>query len=163
MRSQDLDPEISQANTPGLRITKPDEAERLVRSALLALDRLEPLVEEETRLMRIGKVRPALAMAVEKHKAAQVYTRCLELLKGNAIAIGRFRPENLEMLRLRHQGFSKTMGINMAVVSTARTVSEGLVRELADSLGRDRGIKTYAPSGVSRKKGTLPLSVSKMS
>ena len=55
------------------------------------------------------------------------------------------------------------MSVNMAVVSTARTVSEGLIRDLADAMGTNRGVKTYAPAGVTRKMGTIPLAVSKMS
>jgi hypothetical protein len=164
MRSKDPIPEPAPSLSDlRARITRPEEADQLVRTALTALDALEPLIEQETSLMRIGKVRDALGMAMKKHDAAQRYTRCLELLKGNAIAIGRFKPDTLELLRRRHEVFTRTMSVNMAVVSTARTVSEGLIRDLADAMGTNRGVKTYAPAGVTRKMGTIPLAVSKMS
>lgn len=146
-----------------LRVSKPEEAEQLVASAVSALDRLEPLIEEETRLFKLGKVRDALGLAVEKNEAAETYTRCLEALKNNAIAIGRFQPEGLDGLRERHEVFSTTMALNMAVVATARTVSEGLLRELAETMGQNSGPKTYHRGGVSRKAGTAPLSLSKVS
>lgn len=148
---------------PRPRVTKSGEAETLVASALDALDRLEPLIESETVLFKSGKVRDALGMAMEKNSAAQEYTRCLEMLKTNAIAIGRFQPERLDELRSRHEAFSKKMALNMAVVATARTVSEGLLRELADNVGKNASPRTYHRTGVNRKPGTAPLAVSKVS
>lgn len=144
-----------------LKVTRAEEAEQLVSSALEALDRLEPLIEEETRLFKAGKAREALNLAVEKNEAAQIYTLCLETLKNNAIAIGRFQPANLEALRSRHEGFSAKMALNMAVVATARTVSEGLLRDLADAVGKNGSPKTYVRNGVTRKAGTAPLAVSR--
>lgn len=146
-----------------IRISRPEEAEDIVRSALEALETLEPLIAEETALFRAGKVRAALSLAMEKNEAAQHYSRCLEVLKGNAIAIGRFRPEGLELLKKRHEVFSEAMALNMAVVSTARTVSEGLLRDLADVVGKNASPKTYAKGQILRKPGTTPLSVSKVS
>lgn len=146
-----------------LKVSNPEEAQALVASAVTALDRLEPLIDEETRLFKAGKVREALGMALEKNEAAQSYTRCLEALKNNAIAIGRFQPEELDDLRTRHEEFSSKMALNMAVVATARTVSEGLLRDLADSIGQNAGPKTYFKGGVTRKPGTAPLSLSKVS
>jgi hypothetical protein len=147
---------------PRPKVTRPDEAETLVGSALTALDSLEPLIEQETELFRKGRVREALAMAMAKNEAAQSYTRCLEVLKANAIALGRFQPPNLPRLKERHEAFSRLMSLNMAVVSTARTVSEGLIRDLADTLGQNASPKTYLRGGnVHRKAGTAPLALSK--
>lgn len=154
---------IAERSEPRLRVSNLEDALTLVASAIHALDRLEPLIDEETRLFKLGKVRDALTMAVEKNEAAQTYTRCLEALKSNAIAIGRFQPDDLDLLRDRHEAFSTKMALNMAVVATARTVSEGLLRELADAVGQNSGPKTYVRGGISRKPGTAPLSLSKVS
>lgn len=147
---------------PRPKVTRLEEAETLVDSALNALDRLEPIIAQETELFRKGRVREALALAMDKNEAAQLYTRCLEILKSNAIAIGRFQPPGLGSLKNRHEAFSRLMGLNMAVVATARTVSEGLMRELADTLSHNASPKTYQRGGaVHRKAGTTPLSLSK--
>ena len=163
MRSRSQEPERQPLPRADLRsrVSTPEEAETLVRSALASLDRLEPLIAEETARFRDGKVREALAMAMEKNTAAQDYTRCLELLKSNAIAIGRFRPVELDNLRARHELFSKMMVMNMAVVATARTVSEGLMRDLADTLGKNASPRIYSNGVIVRKPGTAPLAVSK--
>jgi hypothetical protein len=144
-----------------LKVTRPDEAETLVAAALEALDHLEPLIEEETAFFKAGKVREALHLALAKNEAAQAYTRCLETLKSNAIAIGRFQPSGLDDLRARHEAFSAKMALNMAVVATARTVSEGLLRDLADAVGKNGAPRTYHRGGVSKKAGTAPLALSK--
>jgi hypothetical protein len=147
---------------PRPKVTRPEDAETLVTSALSALDRLEPIIERETELFRKGQVREALALAMDKNAAAQVYTRCLETLKSNAIAIGRFQPAGLPNLKNRHEGFAKLMSVNMAVVATARTVSEGLMRDLADTLGQNASPKTYLRGGgIQRRAGTAPLALSK--
>lgn len=144
------------------KVTRPEEAETLVASAITALDALEPLIEQETELFRKGQVREALALAMAKNEAAQSYTRCLEVLKSNAIAIGRFQPPSLAGLRSRHESFARLMSLNMAVVATARTVSEGLMRDLADTLGQNASPKTYLRGGgTHRKAGTAPLALSK--
>lgn len=156
--------QLAERQDARLRVSTPEEAQSLVASALDALNNLEPLIIEETRLFKIGKVRDALSMALEKNGAAFTYTRCLEALKTNAIAIGRFQPDDLEQLRVRHEEFSARMALNMAVVATARTVSEGLLRDLADSIGQNASPKTYVRGGnVTRKPGTAPLSLSKVS
>jgi hypothetical protein len=143
------------------RVTRAEDADELVASTLRALEKLEPLIRQETELFRIGKVREALAMAMEKNDAAQGYTLCLEYLKTNAIALGRFRPQGLQELRDRHEAFSELMRMNMAVVATARTVSEGLMRDLADAIGRNSSPTVYARGQIVRRPGTAPLSVSK--
>ncbi len=145
------------------RVSKPEEAAELVASALAALDRLEPVIRDETALFKAGKVREALGLAITKNAAAQDYTRCLETLKTNAIAIGRFQPEGLDALRDRHEAFSGLMSLNLAVVATARTVSEGLLRDLADAVGKNATPKTYRRDGIDRKPGTAPLALSKVS
>lgn len=143
------------------RVLSAENANELVSATLAALDRLEPLIREETELFRIGKVRDALAMAMDKNDAAQAYTLCLEYLKSNAIAIGRFQPEDLPELKRRHELFAELMRMNMAVVATARTVSEGLMRDLADAISKSSSPTTYARGTLVRKPGTAPLSLSK--
>jgi hypothetical protein len=151
----------ARVNTERPRVAREEDAEELVASTLSALDRLEPLIRTETELFRMGRVRDALAMAMDKNEAAQAYTICLEYLKSNAIALGRFRPSRLDELKSRHEAFSELMRMNMAVVATARTVSEGLMRDLADALGKNNSPTIYANGQIVRRPGTAPLSLSK--
>lgn len=153
----------AEAETRRFRITSESEAIELVDATLSILDELEPLIETETKLFKAGKVKDALALALEKNAAAQTYTRCLEGLRHNAVAIGRFQPPRLEELRHRHQSFGERMALNLAVISTTRTVSEGLVRELASAVSQTAGPTTYTRGNSRQKPATAPLVLSRQS
>jgi hypothetical protein len=129
------------------RATTPAEAESLVAEALAALEDLEPLIVEETRRLGEGHVRDALALSERKGAAARRYGLALETIKGNAVALGRFRPPSLALLRRRHEAFAAELDLNMAVISTARTVSESLVRELATDVAQARSPQGYGAGG----------------
>jgi hypothetical protein len=153
-----------QTPDPRPRVTTPDEAEALVNAALDALDVLEPVIAEETALMRDGKLQPALDLSAVKGQAAQRYQRALEDLKANAIALGRFAPPALALLRKRHESFSDLMSLNMAVLGTAKTVSESIIRELAADVGQARspqGYGAYGQPAAGYKTPVAPLAVSK--
>jgi hypothetical protein len=146
------------------RASTAHDADGLVQAALSALNDLEPLIVQETELLREGRLHPALDISDLKAPAAQRYQRALEDIKANAIALGRFMPPSLSMLRERHEAFAGLLSLNMAVLGTAKTVSESIVRELATDLGRSRspqgyGITGHAPGGY--RTPTAPLSVSK--
>ncbi len=153
-----------QTPDPRPRVASPDEAEALVNAALDALDGLEPVIAEETALLRDGKLQPALALTEGKNLAAQRYQRALEDLKGNAIALGRFAPPALALLKKRHESFADLMSLNMAVLGTAKTVSESIIRELATDVGQARAPQGYGAYGQPTsgyKTPVAPLAVSK--
>ncbi len=144
-----------------LKITRAEDAEQLVTSALEALDRLEPLIEEETRLFKSGKAREALNLAVEKNQAAQIYNPLPRVAEAQRHCDRTVPTGQSRTTPARHEAFSAKMALNMAVVATARTVSEGLLRDLADAVGKNGSPKTYVRGGVTRKAGTAPLSISR--
>jgi hypothetical protein len=129
------------------RIMTAEDAEILVISALDALEALDPVIVEETVLMRDGHMKAALDLAERKSAASQRYQRVLEDLKANAIALGRFAPPSLALLRKRHEAFAELMSLNMAVLGTAKTVSESIVRELAVDVGLARSPQGYGAYG----------------
>jgi hypothetical protein len=149
---------------PRPRVASALDAESLVNAAIDALDALEPVIAEETAFLRDGKMKAALDVAERKGPVAQAYQRALEDLKANAIALGRYAPPALALLRRRHESFSELMSLNMAVLGTAKTVSESIIRELANEVGQARSPQGYGafgqPASGYRSPAT-PLSVSK--
>ncbi len=147
------------------RITNAEDANLIVQAALEALDILEPVIVEETALLREGKSREALTLSSTKAEAAGHYTRMLENLKGNAIALGRFAPDGLALLRLRHESFSELLTYNMAVLTTARSVSESIIREISTEVAARANPAGYGANGsvVPRMphQVSAPLAVSK--
>ena len=159
-------------NTAERRVTAPrriatsEDASTIVADALDALDRLEPLLTEETALLREGRMREALKLSADKAGAAAHYTRMLEALKGNAIALGRFAPDALALLRRRHESFSELLAYNMAVLTTARTVSEGIIREVSTEVAARANPVGYGATGMLEQRAQsrivgAPLAVSK--
>jgi hypothetical protein len=146
------------------RVITAPEAEAVARAALDALDVLDPLVAQETMLLKEGRIRPAMDLAPAKAEAAHRYQRALEDVKANAIALGRFAPPSLKLLRTRHEAFAERMSLNMAVLGTTRTVSESLIRELAANVGSAHSPQGYGAfgqqMGAYRAQAT-PLAVSR--
>lgn len=149
---------------PRPRVASPAEAEALVGAALDSLEALEPVIVEETALLRDGRMKAALELTDRKAPAAQRYQRALEDLKANAIALGRFAPPSLALLRRRHENFAALMDLNMAVLGTAKTVSESLIREIAAEVGQARapqGYGAYGQPAQGYRTPAAPMAVSK--
>ncbi len=143
----------NQPESERYRVTNADEAQSLVATALASLDALEPIIAEETALLKEGMTRQALFLSIEKAQAASHYTRTLEALKGNAIAIGRFAPDELALLRRRHDSFSELLTYNMVVLTTVRSVSEDIMREISTKVGAKVNPSGYDTSGRGAKFG----------
>ena len=157
---------INAPRLPAAKVLNAEGAAALVETALAALDVLEPLIMEETALLREGQMRDALKLSADKAGAAAAYTRALEALKGNAITIGRFAPDGLALLRLRHESFSELLAYNMAVLTTARSVSEGIIREVSTEVAARSNPVGYGANGLKEQSAQqrlagAPLAVSK--
>jgi hypothetical protein len=147
-----------------LRVITATESEGIARAALDALDALEPIIAEETAQLREGRVRAAMTLQGEKAEAAARYQRALQDVKANMIALGRFMPPSLALLKRRHESFAELMQFNMAVLGTTRTVSESLIRELAAEVGQGRqpqGYGAYGQQTAAYRPQATPLAVSK--
>ncbi len=122
------------------------------------------MIAAETALLRDGELMAALDLADRKAPAAQRYQRALEDLKASAVAIGRFSPPSLAVLRERHELFEALMNLNMAVLGTAKTVSESIIRELATDVAQARQPQGYGAHGLpveGYRTPVAPLAVSK--
>jgi hypothetical protein len=146
------------------RVMTRADAELLCADIGGILDRLVPLVAEETRLVRAAKVTAAMGLQETKAELSRFYAVSLGALRSNAAAVSRFVPVLVDQLRRRHDVFQSELQVNMAVLATARSVSETLVRGVADEVAARNAPKTYgssgAMSGISRSAGR-PIAVSR--
>jgi hypothetical protein len=125
------------------RVLNAGDAERLVGAILATMAALEKLLDQETSLMRDGRIADALASERTKNELAGTYLRQLETLKANAIALARFAPGVLESLKASHKRFAGVIETNQAVLATARAVSEGLIRSLSEEVDAKSRPTTY--------------------
>lgn len=146
------------------RVTNQNEAEALIIAALDALETLAPLIEAETLEMKAGRIRKALETSDAKAEAARRYIATIAILKSNAIAIGRFAPQAIELLKRKHLEFSERLAVNAAVLTTARAVSEQIIREVSAEAAGAHNPQGYGARGQAAPAYTarvMPLSISK--
>jgi hypothetical protein len=140
------------------------EAENLVRHLLAAMDALVATVEQETTLVRSGKLKEAVALETTKSELARLYAADTAQVKANLPALSKQVPDLLAALRQHHDTFNALLQINLTVLATAHAVSEGLIRGAHGEVARKNAPQTYGKSGrptaPSRSTAT-PVSVSR--
>lgn len=148
-----------------LRIADKAGAEALVGHVLGAMRALEAVLDAETGHVRTGRLREGLAGSEGKAALAAAYMQGLEMVKANAVALARFAPQGVEALKSTHRRFTASVETNQAVLATARTVSEGLIKTLAEEIGNARAATVYgkpahapSPYGRGARSGPLVLS-----
>ncbi|GAN49888.1 hypothetical protein ABID82_003112 [Methylobacterium sp. PvP062] len=129
-----------------LRVGDRVTAEALVAGVLGNMAALEAVLAEEAAYVREGRLQEGVAAAEPKAALAAAYMQGLEVAKANAVALKRFHPEGVEALRTAHRRFTAAVEANQTVLASARTVSEGLIKTLAEEIG-----KAQLPSGYGRQ------------
>ena len=117
--------------------------EALVEEVVAAIDALEEVIREETRLVRAGLLFAAADLEQRKTAAAGIYLRLRARVKANSVVLGRLCAPRVEDLRRHHERFTALLRENLAVLAIAREVSEDLVRTVSESVGRRTAPRTY--------------------
>lgn len=125
-----------------------DAAHALCDRIEAGMDELLAVIEQETALVRAGKLIAAGELQPRKAELVADYVRDMQRVKSNQTAIGKLAGDRVERLRNRHGEFRALLQINMAVLATAREVAEDLVRSVATTVGAQARPQTYAPPGA---------------
>ncbi|KQS67420.1 MULTISPECIES: hypothetical protein [Methylobacterium] len=149
-----------------LRVGDRITAEALVAGVLGNMAALEAVLAEEAAYVREGRLQEGVAAAEPKAALAAAYMQGLEVAKANAVALKRFHPDGVEALRTAHRRFTAAVEANQTVLASAKTVSEGLIKTLAEEIGRAQlpsgyGRQTPAPSPYGRGVRSGPLVLSR--
>jgi hypothetical protein len=141
------------------------EAAALVERLTEAIVRLEGLLQEETTLVRAARLGEAAAIAERKTAAATLYERELTALRAAAGVIMRAMPERAGALKQRLAGLNDTLAINLAVIGTAKAVTEDMMRSVAAEVGRRSRPSLYGAQGRAAGYGAAaaPLRLSRRS
>lgn len=148
---------------PQRRVATPADAQALIAEISATMAALEKILAVETEHVRVGRIGEGLADEGRKTELTSTYIRGLEALKANAVALARFAPQGLEILKRDHATFARVIETNQIVLATARAVSEGLIKGVAEELGRSNQMQGYRPAGAPavRSSGASPVLVSK--
>jgi hypothetical protein len=138
------------------------EAEALIAHLSQVMEALLAIVQQETDLVRAGRLGRAALLAEPKADLTRRYiAAALQLKASQALAV----PERLAALHRQHDQFRALLQINLTVLATAHAVSEGIVRGVSGELARKSAPSTYGASGrtaAPAASAVQPLAVSRM-
>ncbi len=120
-----------------------------------ALGDLLSVIEQETELVRLGKLDAAGELQPDKAKLVSVYMRGMTFVRDQTVALGNLAPQSVDRLKRRHAEFQPVLRINLAVLATAREVADSLLRKVAEGAGTSRAPTTYGPGGTAPRTPSL--------
>ena len=145
-------------------IDKAAATEQTIDEVTGLIERLRGVVEQETALVRAGRLREAAALAATKAALAGELAAGGERLKANAEFLRRAAPERCGAFRQAQETFHAVLQKNMIVLATAHAVSEGIVRRLSGELARQSSPQVYGATGrtvAPNPKSGRPLAISR--
>ena len=139
---------------PRNSIASVGEAEQAIANLGVIIDRLTETIDQETALVRAGRMLKAGEMEERKSALASAFTAETVRLANGREFILRATPDAVVRLRERHIAFQRLLQTNMTVLATAHAVSEGIIRGVSGELARTAAPQTYGASG--RANGPSP-------
>jgi hypothetical protein len=141
------------------------EAQQVIGHLSDVMDALLALVEEETKLVRLGRLTDVAQMAEKKTKLARLYLADSSRLQASQPYLAKTVPGVLQVLRERHNTFRSMLQINLTVLATAHAVAEGIIRGVSDEINRNAAPQLYGASGrqaAPPPRNAQPLAVSRV-
>jgi hypothetical protein len=123
------------------------EAQQVIGHLSDVMDALLGVVEEETKLVRAGRLSEAARLGGKKTDLARHYLADTARLQASHPYLSKTAPSVLQVLRERHNTFRSMLQINLTVLATAHAVSEGIIRGVSAEINRKAAPQTYGASG----------------
>lgn len=131
---------------PAPVITREEAGLRLARITE-TVSRLTAVLAEETRLIRAGAYARATELHSEKGKLSSRYMLDVDGLGANVSSVSAQPREAIEEVERLHVAFRAALDENLAVLGTARSVAESLMRGVAEEIAAKGAPKTYGARG----------------
>jgi hypothetical protein len=135
------------AQAPARPIASAADAEQLIKHLIDVMDALLGIVEEETELVRAGKLRDAQKLEPDKTELSRMYVTDTSRIKASQGYLKQSMPKLLDDLRERHETFRALLQMNLTVLATAHAVSESIMRSVSTELARKATPQGYGASG----------------
>lgn len=139
-------PAAAQVPAP-LPIRSPEEGRLLINHFHDVMEALLAVIEEETELVRAGKLSEAAKLETTKAELSRLYAADTERIRTNQAYLAEVTPGMLADLRARHDEFRAVLQMNLTVLATAHAVSESIMRGVSDELARRATPQAYGASG----------------
>ncbi len=136
----------------------------LCQSTKSALQDLANIMNQETTLLRNGHYLEASQLSAQKARIAQEYVGLARVVQHQSDRLHSEAPTQLRSLQDEHEKLATQMAENLRVLATAKTVTQSILSDVADSVSRSERPNTYASSGqlsTSSNPATAGLSLNK--
>ena len=119
---------------------------KLLADADRATASLGELLAEETRLLRAGEMKEALALAPRKAGLSLAHSRAAQAVRNNAVALHRHAREETLAFRERERALLKAAETNVRLLATLRTALDSVMRMALN--GQNGPASPYARTGT---------------
>ncbi len=123
------------------------DATVLCQTTRSALQDFANIMNRETVLLRAGHYEEASELSDQKARIAQEYVSLARVVQHEAERLKQQAPTDLESLQAEHEKLATQMAENLRVLATARTVTQNLLNDVAQSVNRTQTPQTYGASG----------------
>jgi hypothetical protein len=141
------------------------ESQQVIGRLSDVMDALLALVDEETKLVRLGRLTEVAKLVDNKTNLARLYVADVARLQASQRYLAKAVPGVLQVLRERHNTFRAMLQINLTVLATAHAVAEGIIRGVSAEINRSAAPQVYGASGrqaVPPPRSAQPLAVSRV-
>ena len=107
------------------------------------MDALIGVVEEETKLVRAGRLTEVKRLGGQKTDLARLYLADTARLQASQPYLAKAAPGVLKVLRERHNTFRAMLQVNLTVLATAHAVAEGIIRGVSSEINRQAAMIGY--------------------
>jgi hypothetical protein len=157
-------PQPQQAQLPAAVISTVADARKLAEGLMEVMNALLAVIEQETELVRAGKIAEAIKLEMRKNELSRRYIGAISLVKSNQPYYAKATPDLLSALHRHHEVFRAMLQVNLTVLATAHAVSEGIVRGVNAEMQRKNIPQTYTAYGKRAAPGPrnmTPIAVSR--
>lgn len=155
----------AQAEAPARPVASAAEGELLIKHLMDVMEALLGTVEEETALVRTGKLGEAAKLEATKAELSGMYVSDAARIRASQVYLDRVAPTMAAELRTRHNLFRAVLQMNLTVLATAHAVSESIMRGVSAELARKATPQAYGASGHATRPsaaGMQPLTLSRV-
>ena len=140
------------------------EARKLADALMDVMNGLLSVIEQETALVRAGKLREAMQLGPKKTELSRRYVAVVGQMKASQKYLSQQAPDLLKTLHRHHDVFRSMLQVNLTVLATAHAVSENIVRGVNAEMQRRTMPNTYTATGrraAPSPRHITPISVSR--
>jgi len=163
--TRDLTRDLPQEAALPRPIDSQNEAQQVIGHLSDVMDALTGVVEEETKLVRAGRLTEVARLHGDKTDLARLYLADAARLQASQGYLSKALPGVLRVLRERHNTFRSILQINLTVLATAHAVAEGIIRGVSQEINRKAAPQVYGASGrqtAPSPRAAQPLAVSRV-